>query len=110
MKTGLIIVATLLLIIGLFLLAIRLFFSMSIPNLGFANIDVICILIPGVLIIFGIVLFILGMKATDLHIKQEAVTPKDDVIDDAMKLLDIRFAKGEITKEQYNEMKKEIKK
>jgi uncharacterized membrane protein len=27
-----------------------------------------------------------------------------------MKMLDSRFAKGEITKEQYNEMKEEIKK
>jgi uncharacterized membrane protein len=109
MKTGLIIVATFLLIIGLFMLALRLFFSMSIPNLGFANIDVICIFIPVIFIIFGIVLFILSMKATDLHIKQEAVTQKDDTKDDAMKMLDTRFAKGEITKEQYNEMKKEIK-
>jgi len=35
---------------------------MSIPDLGIANIDVVCIFIPVVYIIFGIVLFILGMK------------------------------------------------
>ena len=110
MKPGLIILATILLIIGLFLLALRLFFSMSIKGLGLANIDVICIFIPVIFIIFGIILFILGMKATDLHIKQETINQKDDTKDDAMKMLDARFAKGEITKEQYNEIKKEIKK
>jgi len=110
MKTSLVITATILFIIGLFLLAFRIFFSMSIPGLGFVNIDVVCIFIPVILIIFGIVLFILGIRTTDLHIKQEEVTKKDDSKDDAMKLLDARFAKGEITKKQYNEMKKEIKK
>ena len=106
MKTGLIIVATFLLLFGLFLLAVRAFFSMQIPDFGIGNIDVICIFIPVIFIIFGIVLFILGIKTTDLHIKQEAVTQKDDV----MEMLNARFAKGEITKEQYNEMKNEIKK
>jgi uncharacterized membrane protein len=79
---------------------------MQIPDFGIGNIDVVCIFIPVIFIIFGIVLFILGIKATDLHIKQEAVTQKDD----AMEMLDARFAKGEITKDQYNEMKNEIKK
>lgn len=37
-------------------------------------------------------------------------TKKDATKDGAMKMLDTRFANGEITKEQYNEMKKEIKK
>jgi len=50
------------------------------------------------------------MKSTDLYIKQEAVTQKEYAKDDAMKMLDSRYAKGEITKEQYNEMKMEIQK
>jgi uncharacterized membrane protein len=110
MKPGLIGLATILLIIGAFLLAVRVFFNLLIPDLGLANIDVICIFIPVLCIIFGVVLFILGMKATDLHIQQEAVTPKVDTKVDALKMLDARFAKGEITKEQYNEMKNEINK
>jgi uncharacterized membrane protein len=110
MKTGLISLATILLLIGIFLLAVRVFFSMSIPDLGVANIDVICIFIPVVCIVFGIVLFILGMRATDLHITQEGITQKDDATVDALKMLDARFTKGEITKEQYNEMKRELKK
>ncbi|OGS40034.1 MAG: hypothetical protein A3K77_00410 [Euryarchaeota archaeon RBG_13_31_8] len=65
MKSGLIIVATFLLIIGLVLLAIRLFFSMSIEGFGIANIDVICIFTPLICIIFGIILFFLGMKKID---------------------------------------------
>ena len=65
MKSGLIIVATFLLIIGLVMLAVRLFFSMSIEDLGIRNIDVICIFTPVICIIFGIVLFFLGMKKTD---------------------------------------------
>lgn len=105
MKTGLIIVATILFIIGLFMLAVRAFFSMAISDLGFLNIDVVCIFIPLILIVFGIILFFLGMKETDLHIKHENVSKED-----ALKTLDERFAKGEITKEQYNEMKKELKK
>jgi uncharacterized membrane protein len=43
-------------------------------------------------------------------VKQETIPQKDDSRTDALKLLDARFAKGEITKDQYNEMKKEIKK
>ncbi len=65
MESRLIIIATILLILGLFMLALRLFFSMSIQDLGFANIDVICIFIPVICIIFGILLFFLGMKKTD---------------------------------------------
>ena len=110
MKTGLIVVGTFLFIIGLFLLAVRFFVSLQIPDLGFANMDVVVIFIPVILIIFGIILFILGAKKTDVHIEQEAVTQKIDTKDDSMKMLDSRFAKGEITKEQYNEMKEEIKK
>lgn len=110
MKTGLIIVGTFLFIIGLFLLAVRFFVSLQIPDLGFANMDVVVIFIPAILIIFGIILFILGIKATDVHIKQEAVTQKIETKDDSMKMLDTRFAKGEITNEQYNKMKEEIKK
>jgi uncharacterized membrane protein len=110
MKTGLIVVGTFLFIIGLFLLAVRFFVSLQIPDLGFANMDVVIIFIPVILIIFGIILFILGAKKTDVHIEQEAVAQKIDTKDDSMKMLDARFAKGEITKEQYNEMKEEIKK
>ena len=110
MKPGLIALATILLILGFFFLAARAFFSLAIPNLGFANIDVVCILIPIICIIFGIVLFILGIKASDLHITQGVATKKDDTKDEAMRLLDARFAKGEITKDQYNEMREEIKK
>jgi hypothetical protein len=65
MKTALIITATFLLIVGLFLLAVRLFFSLSIQGLGFANIDVICVFTPVICIIFGIVLFFLGLKKTE---------------------------------------------
>ena len=72
--------------------------------------DVVVIFIPAILIIFGIILFILGIKKTDVHIEQEAVTQKINTKDDAMKTLDARFAKGEITKEQHNEMKEEINK
>ena len=110
MQTRLIILATVLCIIGLFLLAVRFFVSLKIPDLGFANIDVVIIFIPAILIIFGIILFILGAKKTDVHIEQEAVTQQIDTKDDSMKMLDSRFAKGEITKEQYTEMKEEIKK
>lgn len=110
MKSGLIIIATFLFIVGIFLLAVRAFFSMSIPDIGIGNVDVICIFIPVIFIIFGVMLFILGMKSTDLYIKQEAVTQKEYTKDDAMKMLDSRYAKGEITKEQYNEMKTEIQK
>jgi uncharacterized membrane protein len=45
-----------------------------------------------------------------VHIEQEVVTQKINTKDDAMKTLDARFAKGEITKEQHNEMKEEINK
>jgi uncharacterized membrane protein len=110
MKTGLIIVATFLLIIGLIGLVLRLFFSMSIQDLGFANIDVVCIFIPVICIIFGIILFILGLKGTDSNITQVTVTQKNDTKDDAMKTLDTRFANEEIAKEQYKEIKEEIKK
>jgi len=110
MKTGLIMLATILLILGLFLFALRIFFSQVIPDLGLANIDIICISTPVICIIFGIVLFILGMKTPDLHIDQEPVIRKDQTTTDAMNMLDSRYAKGEITKEQYNEMKSEIKK
>lgn len=72
--------------------------------------DVVVIFIPAILIIFGIILFILGTKKTDVHIEQEAVTQKINTKDDAMKTLDARFAKGEIAKEQHNEMKEEINK
>jgi hypothetical protein len=65
MQTRLIILATVLCIIGLFLLAVRFFVSLQKPDLGFANIDVVIIFIPVILIIFGIVLFILGSKKTD---------------------------------------------
>ena len=74
MKTGLIVVGTFLFIIGLFLLAVRFFVSLQIPDLGFANMDVVVIFIPAILIIFGIILFILGTKKTDVHIEQEAVS------------------------------------
>jgi len=65
MQTRLIIIATVMCIIGIFLLAVRFFVSLQKPDLGFANIDVVIIFIPVVLIIFGIVLFILGSKKTD---------------------------------------------
>ena len=110
MKTGLIVAGTFLFIIGLFLLAVRFFVSLQIPDLGFANMDVVVIFIPAILIIFGIILFILGTKKTDVHIEQVAVTQKFETKDDSMKMLDSRFAKGEITKEQYNDMKEDIKK
>jgi len=110
MKTSLIILATILFIVGIFLLAIRAFFSIKIPDLGFLDIDIICILIPVILIIFGAILFILGIRTTDMHIKHEEVTKKDEINEEALKMLDTRFAKGEITKEQYNDMKKELKK
>lgn len=102
--------ATVLLIVGLFLSAVRIFFSQVIPDFGLGNIDIVCISTPVICIIFGIVLFILGMKTPDLRIDQEPLTRKGDGTTDAMKLLDSRYAKGEITKEQYNEMKKEINK
>ena len=110
MKTRLIILATVLCIIGLFLLAVRFFVSLQKPDLGFANIDVVIIFIPVILIFFGIVLFILGVKGTDSNITQMAVTQKNDTKDDGMKTLDTRFANEEITKEQYKEIKEEIKK
>jgi len=110
MKTGLIILATFLLIIELIMLALRFFVSLQKPDLGFANIDVVIIFIPVILIIFGIILFILGTKEADRNIKQVTVTQKEDTKDDAMKTLDARYAKGEITKEQHNEMKEEINK
>ena len=50
--------------------------------------DVVIIFIPAILIIFGIILFILGAKKTDVHIEQEAVTQQIDTKDDSMKMLD----------------------
>jgi len=110
LQTRLIILATFLLIIELIMLAVRFFVSLQKPDLGFANRDVVIIFIPVILIIFGIILFILGTKEADRNIKQVTVTQKEDTKDDAMKTLDARYAKGEITKEQHNEMKEEINK
>lgn len=111
MKPGLIITATCLFLIGLGMIAVRIFLSNTIPDFGLGkNIDIVCIFIPAICIVFGIVLFILGIKAMDLRIQQEPVIQKYDSTNDALKTLDARFAKGEITKEQYNEMKRELKK
>ncbi len=65
MNSRLLITGTLLMIIGLIGLAIRLFFSKYTENFGLADVDIICILIPMIFIIFGFVLFFVGWKGTD---------------------------------------------
>jgi len=54
--------------------------------------------------------FFVSLQKPNRNIKQVTVTQKEDTKDDAMKTLDARYAKGEITKEQHNEMKEEINK
>ena len=69
----------------------------------------VCFLVSIILFIVGIVVLIYGIKEPDVHIRQEIVTKKEGDENDPIKILNSRYAKGEISKEEYERMKKDIK-
>ena len=85
---------------------------------------VLCAVIsPLVLFILGLIALITGMESKSQVVKQD-ITIKDvrsdfddrngktkDILetdDEALKVLKLRYAKGEITKEEYEQMKKDL--
>lgn len=109
-------------IIGVILIVVGtvLFFMGQSMNDPFSNRGNIFILFGVILLITGLIVSIIGatsteIKKTNLYNKQ--VTMKHEIPpkiivqkpqDEAFNILRTRYAKGEVTKEQYEQMKKDL--
>jgi len=72
------------------------------PMMGFGGVGIIFGFIFFVLIVIGVILLIVWL------VKRSGYSIKDKTSTRSLEILKERYAKGELTKEQYENMKKEL--